>query len=139
MVVIAITVILGAIGLTAYTNAQKIARDGKRQGDIQEVQKALEQYYALNQKYPGNSGDAGTYASVNSYFPSGAAPKDPSTSANYTYQACATANIYKYSLCSTSMESCTSAKCNSVGAPADGCSAFVAGTATAYCVSSLSN
>lgn len=137
MVVVGIIAILATIGFSVYSNAQKIARDGKRIGDLQEIQKALEQYYAAtNSVYPA------ALTSVNSYFQNGAAPTDPTSGANYTYVPCTTE--YKYTLCTTgtSMESCTPTKCNATGA-GSGCTPFptpasgVAGTM--YCVRSVSN
>ncbi len=140
LVVISIISILSTIGFVTYQSAQKSSRDGKRIGDIQEIQKALEQYYAVNGSvYPGSGGAAGSYpTSVNSYFQGSVAPKDPGGT-DYTYRICATTGVAKYIICSTSMEACTGSKCNAATPiPADACSGFTAGTA-AYCASNLSN
>jgi prepilin-type N-terminal cleavage/methylation domain-containing protein len=139
LVAIAIVAIISTIGMVMYSQAQKTARDGKRIGDLQEIQKALEQYYAINQKYPGSNGDAGSYpTSVNTFFASGVAPKDPATAApNYSYYACSNNN--RYDLCAT-LESCGS-KCNFNSAP-DGCTAAPAGAVgppnTILCKSNVS-
>ncbi len=87
MVVISIIAILATIGLTVYTQAQKSARDAKRQQDLQEIQKALEQYYAVNQNY---SSVASIYSISNfgSYFAAGAVPTDTQTTSNYTSFVC---------------------------------------------------
>lgn len=136
MVVISIIAILASVGVSVYANAQKIARDGKRQGDIKEIQKALEQYYAVTRTYPGSNSAAGTLATVNSYFQNGIVPTDP-TGPSYSYLTCS--NNDKYVLCSTGMESCNSTKCNASSTlPANGCSGLTAGTA-AFCVTSVSN
>jgi len=84
MVAISIVAILSTIGLLIYSDAQTIARDGKRRGDLQELQKALEQYYALNRSYPNPEGWLYSTSATNpwitgldtTYFPS-TIPKDP--------------------------------------------------------------
>src|SRR5260221_14568315 len=110
MVVISIIAILSAIGLTVYTQAQKAGRDAKRQSDIQEIQKALEQYYAINQTYPS------TMSTLNSsYFPAGAVPTDPK-GVSYTYTKCGTAEQYVLCTPASMMETCPSKNCNADGA-----------------------
>jgi prepilin-type N-terminal cleavage/methylation domain-containing protein len=56
LVVIAIIGVLASIVLVSLTSARAKARDAKRVSALQELQKALELYYADNGKYP-------TYAS----------------------------------------------------------------------------
>jgi len=51
LVVISIIGILLAVGVSAYTTAQKKGRDAKRHGDIKAMQSAFEQYYADNGSY----------------------------------------------------------------------------------------
>lgn len=136
LVVIAIIAILSSIGLSTYFLAQKNARDGKRIADLDEVQKALEQYYSLNQRYPAET----SYPSdINSYFANTAAPKDPSTGANYTYRDCST-STNRYNLCTT-LESCGS-KCNLSSMPTqnNGCTAAPVQSAgnTILCKSNIS-
>ncbi len=48
LVVISIIGILSAIGMTAFTNAQKKARDATRIGDMKAYQSTYEQYYATD-------------------------------------------------------------------------------------------
>ncbi len=136
MVVISIIAVLAAIGVTTYASTQKVARDGKRIGDLDEIQKAIEQYYAINQSYPTEA----NYTSViTSYFTNGTLPKDPSTAANYTYRDCSTSTS-RYNVCST-LESCGS-KCNLTTIPAanSGCTAAPAPAAsqTVLCRSNIS-
>jgi prepilin-type N-terminal cleavage/methylation domain-containing protein len=72
LVVISIIGILSAIGMTAFTNAQKKARDATRIGDMKAYQSTYEQYYATD--------GAGSYhdscSTMDAGF-SGAAPTDP--------------------------------------------------------------
>jgi len=55
IVVIAIIAILAAITIFSVNKFQAKARDAVRKGSINEIQKALEMYYAVNSSYP-NSG-----------------------------------------------------------------------------------
>lgn len=52
MVAISIVSIMSVAGLTFYGAAQRSARDSKRVQDVLEIQKALEQYYAINHGNP---------------------------------------------------------------------------------------
>ncbi|MDA1079414.1 MAG: type II secretion system protein [bacterium] len=71
LVVISIIGILSAIGMTAFTNAQKKARDATRIGDMKAYQKAYEQYYSTT-----NSAYAASCSTMDAMF-SGAAPTSP--------------------------------------------------------------
>ena len=51
LVVISIIAIIIAVGTASYSSAQKRARDARRKQDIDQVHKALEQYYAVNSAY----------------------------------------------------------------------------------------
>ena len=93
LVVIAIIGILSSIVMVALGSAKQKSRDGKRTSDIKSIQLALSLYYNDNLFYPKN-----IYASSNAVAGSdpsnGLAPaylptiaKDPSTNANYTYNA----------------------------------------------------
>ena len=147
IIVVAIIAILSTIGLTVYSGIQRGARDAKRQSDIQEIQKALEQFYALNRYYPGANSHPGNLTTLvtapNAYFPGGAIPEDPlTTSAPYQYLPCATADRYVLCTGAAAMETCTTTQqvnCNA-SATAPGCGQFTStGTRTLYCVGSLSN
>ncbi len=52
LIVVAIISILVAIGLAAFTTAQRGARDSQRQSDVGEVAGALGLYYGDNNSYP---------------------------------------------------------------------------------------
>lgn len=56
LVVISIIGILTAIGMAAFSVAQKKGRDAKRVGDLKAMQQAIEQYRANNNSYT-NVGD----------------------------------------------------------------------------------
>lgn len=137
LVSISIVAIISAVGVTLFSQAQKTARDGRRQADLGEIQKALEQYYSVNQNYP--DGTTIVYpTALNSYFASGAAPRDPSTNTNYSYFGCST-NTNRYNICST-LETCGS-KCNLSAMPSNGCTAapVPAASNTVLCRSNISS
>lgn len=56
LVVISVITFLASIVMTNVSNARKKARDLKRKTDIAQLQKALEMYYAENNKYPYSFG-----------------------------------------------------------------------------------
>ena len=88
LVVISIIAILSAIGMTAFTNAQKKARDARRIGDMKTYQATYEQYYSTT---GGNS--YAVCGTMNADF-SGAAPADPKNSTPYTYASTCAAASY---------------------------------------------
>lgn len=141
MVVIAIIAILATIGFAVYRNAQVTARDGKRVADIQEIQKALEQYYAVNGSFSTNLTAIGAN-SIGSYFQNSQAPCDPGQSsctagAGYTYRSCSIETPPKHYIVCASLEG---SKGNANAIPADGCSGYTQSSGTTYyCVSNLSN
>ncbi len=139
MVVVGIIAILAAVGISIYANAQKIARDGKRIADLQEIQKALEQYFAVNNNaYPAN---ANYPSSINSYFPTNAVPTDPTNTGAFVYtynnNAACVPGGQKYVICAK-MEGLTS-KANSDAAMADACANFAVTAPAFFCVKSISN
>lgn len=94
MVAISIVAILSVIGITAFTAAQKNARDTKRKGDIEAIHKAYEATYTPGATAPYRQ-------LTNADFASGAIPTNPgpggATYATYvsaagavTYMICAT-------------------------------------------------
>ena len=149
MIVVAIIAILATIGLTVYSGVQRGARDSKRQADLQEIQKALEQYYASHRFYPvSNSHTSAAYpASITSYFSNGDIPHDPLSSLpDYNYISCSTDDRYVLCTGANAMETCTGAgvhpNCNANAVPAagSGCGQFTSGASnTFFCVGSLSN
>ncbi|MBU2052369.1 MAG: prepilin-type N-terminal cleavage/methylation domain-containing protein [Patescibacteria group bacterium] len=52
LVVISVIGILVSVLAVSFTTAQKRGRDTKRRGDLQAIQKSLEQCYVLNSQYP---------------------------------------------------------------------------------------
>lgn len=85
LVVIGIIGILVAIGTISYSTAQKRSRDSKRRGDMQAINRALEQYNAQNQgTYPTNTSCSG----LTDYL-AGPLPTDPKTGAYDLSNACA--------------------------------------------------
>lgn len=77
LVVISIIGILSAIGMTAFTNAQKKARDATRIGDMKAYQAAYEQYYATTGGSSYTTSGAPTKCSTMNGEMSGVAPSDP--------------------------------------------------------------
>lgn len=149
LVTISIIAILATVGVVIYTGAQMNARDGKRIADIQETQKALEQYYSLNRSYPvagaGRVDLSSLGGIIGSYFQSSQIPIDPKNSNPYIYQYAhqdigAGCTSEKYIICAT-IESCSSQKCNRSTLPLNGCEAAT-DTLTPqyyYCAGSISN
>ncbi len=137
MVVISIIGILSVMGYASYTQVQKIARDGKRIADIQEIQKALEQYFATNANaYPASL----TSINNTNYFPNGTSPIDPTNGAPYTYSYVyqgGSCTSQKYVLCAR-LE-VPGSKANSDIIPADACASLTSAAPLYYCVKSISN
>ena len=52
LVVVAIIVVLAALGASGYSVAIKITRDARREADLKVIQSALEQYHNDNHFYP---------------------------------------------------------------------------------------
>lgn len=84
IVVIAIIAIIAGIVVTNVTSSRSKARDAKRISDIANLQLALEQYYAKNNKYPAGLNNA---INPNELIPEfiSSIPKDPSTKSDYIY------------------------------------------------------
>jgi len=81
LVVISIIGILIAVGSVAFSTAQNRGRDSKRRSDMQQMQKAFEQYYAQNVSYETCNTMAAT-----DILPAGL-PSDPQPSQSYTCNA----------------------------------------------------
>lgn len=77
LVVIAIIAIITSIGVANLITAQKQARDAARREMIGNIQSAFEQYYAGNQAYPADLGEA------SNAFDNGVVPEDPKNSGDY--------------------------------------------------------
>ena len=85
LVVIGIIGILVAMGTVSYTTAQSKSRDSRRKGDLENISKALEQYYAKTYSYPADANCVGYEAYLAS-----SKPVDPKWGFAYTDS---TANI----------------------------------------------
>jgi prepilin-type N-terminal cleavage/methylation domain-containing protein len=144
MVAVSIIAILSAIGFAAYNQTRAVARDGKRLSDAQEVQKALEQYYAVNSRYPTEAEVGADGGVLKSYFSSGTFPVDPQTGNNEAsgYWSRGTCSN-KYVFC-IKLENCGS-KCTlpdplSTSLDPNSCSPGTAASGNIhYCVGALSN
>ncbi len=149
MVVIAIIAILASVGFTTYTSSQRAGRDSKRIADIQEIQKANEQYFAVNNKYAKSPLTTDSTPSFYSYFENQDPPTDPEASQVYTYlrndpaAPSGSCNQDRYIVCSQ-LESCSGGKCMKAALPTDPCESPADPTPPTtspgyYCVSALSN
>lgn len=96
MVVVTIIAFLSVIGVAAFTNAQKQARDGRRKADIEAISTALEANFGKTKtgEYPAISCTDG----LSDIFANGKCPKPPTGTGNYigipftaaaTYEVCA--------------------------------------------------
>lgn len=76
LVVITIIAILAVVGISAFSGAQKTARDGRRRADIDSIAKAMESRFdPVTGTYPALSG---------TFFSSNAIPTDPGNNQPYT-------------------------------------------------------
>ena len=58
MIAISILAIIAAVGMTSYSQSQKLARDAKRKQDIRSIAVALELYHQKNKVYPPSNSTA---------------------------------------------------------------------------------
>lgn len=66
LVVIGIIAIIVSLGFASYSTVQKKARDARRKGDLNTMQKVLEQCYTLNSySYPAINGGGTTSVTTN--------------------------------------------------------------------------
>lgn len=70
IIVTALIGLLASIGLLAFTNAQKSARNAKRKADLKNIQSALEIYYNDNRTFPSaGNGPGDGVCTNNNYVP----------------------------------------------------------------------
>jgi len=81
LVVISIMGLLIAMGAVAFATVQQRGRDAKRRADMQGIQKAFEQYNAVNSSY-----EACSTMATSEYLPAGL-PTDPQPSKSYVIGA----------------------------------------------------
>lgn len=89
LVVVTIVGILAGLTLTASMSSRKVARDGKRKADLEQIRSALEIYRSDVKAYPASLGSL-----VSVYMDK--VPDDPLS--GYTYSYAGLAN--SYTLCS---------------------------------------
>lgn len=87
LVAISIVAIISAIGITSFTQAQKVSRDSKRKQDLRSIATALEVYYQKYKHYPCaswwiNSTTGGFWITNTSNIPSDPAYCGNSSSGN---------------------------------------------------------
>lgn len=80
LVVVSIIGVLMAMGVSAFTNAQRNGRNARRKNDMKAVQNAFEQYYANN----GNVYSTSATTMATGYLPGSVMPVDPQGSAYLT-------------------------------------------------------
>lgn len=120
LVSISIIGILVAVASTSYSGAQKKARDSRRMEDLNNIQKAFEQYYgSTGYVYP--TSNPPTALSPN-YIQT--LPRDPKLGIGYTY----------YNLSTTAYCVCAHLDSGNGNSNAGDCSAFVSTGGSYYCV-----
>lgn len=107
MVVVTIIAFLSVIGIVAFTNAQKQARDGRRRADIESIATALESNRTSTGKYPAVTCTSTTI------FASGKCPTDPDSAKLYTgipasdsdtFTVCATLEVTAGTFCRSNQQ-----------------------------------
>ncbi len=93
LVVISIIAILVAVGTVSYQRTNKIARDGRRKADLEQIRQALETYRSENGTYP----DSSTWTTDLSPDYINTLPQDPKNG-GYTYVP-GSSPITTYDLC----------------------------------------
>lgn len=116
LVVISIISILLALGVAAFSTAQRKGRDAKRRADVKAMQDGYEQYYAAQ----GNYTNICT-TDITDYMPGGR-PIDPKNQPPYEYN-CTSQPSYEYCVCAT-LETgggnATNNTCTGYGSTSDG-------------------
>lgn len=114
LVAVSIIALLTVLGVTNFMVANKKARDGKRQGDLEQIKAALEIYRTDRRVYPTTGawpGAGGTLSAGGSTYMQNI-PDDPTTGKNYAY----TSDGSTYTLCASSeLGSGTATGCGSCG------------------------
>lgn len=114
LVSVSIIALLTSLGVTNFMVANKKARDGKRQSDLEQIRAALEIYRSDQRIYPTTLPEAGGTLSFGTSTYMQNIPGDPTTGRNYSYTSAAGAT---YTLCaSLELGSATVTGCGSCGA-----------------------
>lgn len=122
LVTISIIALLTMVGLTNFKVANQKARDGRRQGDLEQIKAALELYRTDAGSYPANGAwlvpNGSLVYSGTTYMQN--IPDDPISSRSYyyrtpdageTYRLCAALELTTTGSC-TGNPSCTGVTCN---------------------------
>ena len=125
LVVVSIIGILMAMGMAAYTNAQKGTRDAKRRADMKAIQTAQEQYYAVNGEYARDC----SASVLSEELP--ANPQDPKNTGVFVYSCASTGTGAAYDYCA-----CAALENRNGNADA-GCSFTSGSDGSAFCVKNL--
>lgn len=111
LVTISIIGLLTMIGVTNFRVANQKARDGRRQGDLEQIKAALELYRTDEAEYPTNDIlSAGTIESAGGTVYMGDVPEDPLAAQSYYYAS----DGDTYTLCAA-LELTTSGNCGGAG------------------------
>ncbi|MCX6816489.1 MAG: prepilin-type N-terminal cleavage/methylation domain-containing protein [Candidatus Beckwithbacteria bacterium] len=132
LVTISIIGILLAIGSVSFSTAQKKGRDARRQGDMVAIQKALEQCYSVDVRYPEVSFGSSLICTAGQTTMN-QVPNDPKNTGTYVYTYTTNSGTTNtiYCLCAY-LENTGTGNANTVGA--NGVCSW-AGTKNYFCVS----
>jgi len=120
LVVSTIIAVLTAVGVSNFRIANQKSRDGKRQGDLEQIRAALELYRTDQNDYPttGEWPGAGGALSASGTIYMSVIPSDPKTDYDYyyssgglTYTLCAALELDTIGTC-TGSPNCGSESCN---------------------------
>lgn len=106
LVTISIIGLLTMIGVTNFRVANQKARDGRRQGDLEQIRAALELYRTDEAEYPVSITPGGPIQSSTGTIYMNEVPTDPLSTQNYYYSS----NGDVYTLCAA-LELDTSGGC----------------------------
>ena len=119
LVVISIVGLLLAMSIVSFTTAQQRGRDARRRGDINNMQRAMEQQFAKS------SGYTTSCTTTLTWLPSGVLPTDPQGTANPYVLTCTSATAYCF---------CAKLEGADGNSTNNSCTAYVNGTGTFYCL-----
>lgn len=117
--------IIMSVGLVIYQGSRQKARDARRREDLLTIQKAMEQYFAVEETYPDGCPAAGaSFSTTGGDVILDSTPDDPDDDRNYSGDCDAQRYCYSVQLDNTDAGNCGGCSC---GAGDDFCS-FSAGT-----------
>lgn len=95
LVTISIIGLLTMVGITNFRVANQKARDGRRQGDLEQIKAALELYRTDEAEYPGSVTPGATIESATGTIYMNEVPDDPLSEQDYSYSS----DTDTYTLC----------------------------------------